>query len=76
MSILNTTWPFLTASWNRGGVAFAVAACALTFFTDGNFWLTLLSDALIGAAAFCFGAHFQETRTCTCTCPEESEVER
>lgn len=50
----------------------AVAACTLAFFTDGNFWLTLLSDVLIGAAAFCFGAHFQEHSTCAC--PEESEV--
>jgi hypothetical protein len=76
MSIIENTWSFVTSrNWSTYGVTFAVFACALTFFNDGNFWLELLSSTLIGAACFCFGANFHKhiTGACACTC-EESET--
>jgi hypothetical protein len=71
MSIIENTWSFLASrGWNTYGVTYAVIACAITYFNDGNFWLEMLSSTMIGLACFCFGANFQKHITCTC---EESE---
>lgn len=65
MSIFGNTWSFF-------GYLYALASLALMFGSGGNGWLEFVAYMMIGVSAFCFGARFQEYRSCTCA--EESDA--